>query len=47
MNEAAAGDHRDDAGPQRPFVIDEDEIGAASRADNAAIGKVGGPRGCR
>ena len=47
MNQTSCGDDRDNARPQRHFVIDEDDIGTAAFRENAAIGKTGGPGGYR
>jgi len=42
MNQTSCGDDRDNARPQRHFVIDEDDIGTAAFRENAAIGKTCG-----
>src|SRR5258705_11343137 len=47
MNQTSWGDDRDNARPQRHFVIDEDDIGTAAFRENAAIGKTCGPGGRR
>src|SRR5258707_14711394 len=47
MNQTSCGDDRDNARPQRQFVIDEDDIGTAAFRENAAIWKTCGPGGRR
>ena len=48
MNEAPCGDDADDAGSQRHFVIDEDDIGTPAFGKDATISEAGGPgRVCR
>jgi hypothetical protein len=44
MHQPSGGNDGDDARPQRQLVIDEDDIGAASFGDNAAISKSCRPR---
>ena len=43
MNEAPCGDDADDAGSQRHFVIDEDDIGTPAFGKDATISEAGGP----
>ena len=43
MNQTSCGDDRDNARPQRHFVIEEDDIGTAPFRENAAIGQARRP----
>jgi hypothetical protein len=47
VHQSSRRDHRNDSRPQRHRVIDQDDVGALSRGERAAIGETRGAGRCR
>ena len=41
MHQATRGNDRDDARPERHLIVDEDDVGALARGQNAAVSQAG------